>query len=114
MKVAPVLRNTNCYEAAWELFFDHMDETYNHDALLVHGQPIYRGTDTPDLPDGRYHHAWVEWRGLVFDFSHGNQFVVRLSDYYRIGQMTDDNITRYTRADALHAAIDYGHWGPWA
>ena len=103
------LRNKNCFEAAWELLDEHMPLG----TRLVHGRPQYRGLETPDA-DGRYAHAWVEYDGHVYDFSHGLSTVMDVDLYYAIGNIEPHEVRKYSQQEAITHLVTERHWGPWS
>lgn len=98
---------SNCYEVVFELI-EAMPE-----ARIVHGRPVYRGPEHLADPDGRYCHAWVEQHGVVFDLSHGREFIVDVDTYYALGGIEPEKVRKYDRDAALGWIIELGHWGPW-
>ena len=78
------------------------------DCVLVHGRP--RLTRPPHR---RFDHAWVECGDVVIDRSNGRNFVGRREDYYRVGQIEEGQVRRYRREEAVAAAVEHRHWGPW-
>ncbi len=62
-----------------------------------------------------YGHAWVEWRGLVADFSQSldDPIIVPAGLYYEIGQIEPNTTVTYTLTEARRQAMDHGHYGPW-
>lgn len=84
---------------------------------LVHGTPV----GTSGLIKGvRHWHGWVEvtYKSAnvvgVFDFSNGHDYAnVLRDDYYRIGQLDEKHVWRFTPKDARRAARRFKTYGPW-
>jgi hypothetical protein len=88
------------------------------DAYIVHGTPTYLGDGPAELPDGRFHHAWVEVEGpdtvVVYDFSNGRERIVDRAMYYAVGNLTPEtHTTEYDHACAVYQMTEFGHYGPW-
>lgn len=107
LKDTLVLERTNCYEAAYELC-SMMPE----DARVVHGRPRYQGEETPD-EDGHYGHAWVEFRGLCFDYSHGHKFVVDVDRYYHVGEIDPSKVSKFSLREMDQQLAIHDTWGLW-
>ena len=61
-------------------------------------------------------HAWNEAGDVVFDYSNGNQVVMRREQYYKLGQVDASNPALYHSYDGTQAMVNmakYKHWGPW-
>lgn len=96
-----------CYETALHLVL----ESKNPDVILVHG--VVRQTKAPFVLMG---HAWTE------EF-HGGEWFVRDGlfptklwpriVYYAIGHVSKSLCIRYTRTDAMVAALRTKNYGPW-
>lgn len=93
-----------------------------HHPLVVHGLPVGR---SGEVEGKRYWHAWVEVevpddaRGgtptwTVCDWSNGQAriFIARQL-FYRLGQVRQHLLWRYTLVHALEQLDEYGHTGPW-
>lgn len=97
-----------------------MSPEFSGDAVLVHGLPVYRGQAPVE---GRYWHAWVETttfpQGLrqrnwyVVDRSNGRRLFLPRDFYYRVGQISEEFVFRYTRDEAMQQYEDHDHAGPW-
>lgn len=104
---------------------------------LVHG--VVRGQGA--VEGKRFDHAWVErhdeinvpesvrndpnfqrllegggmddlaW--TVLDNSNGNHIEMPRMMYYSIGNITENDVTRYTRDEMIHQLAQTGHYGPW-
>jgi hypothetical protein len=87
---------------------------------IVHGLPVGQGRYNDGL---RFWHAWLELtpprtgnmlaRPVVLDFAGGNETRVDRVSYYRIGQLADEHVWRYTPAEAIDLFAKSGHCGPW-
>lgn len=82
---------------------------------VVHGIPVGTGGI---VAGKRYWHAWLEWtqpdgRVLVIDWSNGNQHVITRDTYYRLAQLDEDHVWRWTPKEAEAVRRRYRHWGPW-
>jgi hypothetical protein len=95
----------NCYEDSAWLVMDPLDRSYT-DWTLVHGRPVLQRP-----PFIRYGHAWVERGGYVFDPSVG--VTMPTDAYYALGKITEDEMYRYTAAEARLKLVEHKHWGPW-
>ncbi len=96
----------NCYEAALNLIMS-LGEPWQVVHGMVSGQGHLTGT--------RFGHAWVEnsVTGMIQDHSNGNQLNVSKDYYYSLGKISENNLIRYSRQDALKAAVNTGVFGPW-
>lgn len=101
----------NCYEVAATLMY------IRRGIVLCHGRPVYRGRSLPGLiePGDRYNHAWNESsdRRRVYDRSNGLTIDWPREVYYRMGNMTDDDVVVYTREEAYKHIESTGTYGPW-
>lgn len=85
-------------------------------ALLVHGLPVGTGGEVRGL---RYWHAWVEYEirdnvFLVHDDTLEERFRLFERDtYYRIGQLSDEHVWRFTADQATEEMQTREHMGPW-
>lgn len=95
----------NCYEETARLLVDPFNSDYA-DWTLVHGRPVLQRP-----PFIRYGHAWLEKDGEVYDPSAGVRMPVFF--YYALGQITKEEMYRYSRKEARRHIITSGHWGPW-
>jgi hypothetical protein len=111
----------DCFEVALRLGLS-LDEEANRtlpralrDVKIVHGLPVGQG---PENFGQRYWHAWIEAivmdRGpWVYDYGSGRNIELKRAAYYRIGQLTDDFVWRFTPEQANALALKLGHYGPW-
>ena len=99
----------NCYQMALRMATRHEA----HGAVVVHGRPVYRGSELIDDPEGRYDHAWAEVNGMVLDYSNGNEVELPAPMYYRVGEIQQQNCKRYTVQAAHEHMMEFGHYGPW-
>lgn len=87
---------------------------------LCHGQVT--GTDGP-VKGVRFFHAWVEQElrfpgsearfVLAIDRSNGSDVSLPRELYYRAGKIDPDEVARYTPKEAIVAALNAEHYGPW-
>ena len=107
----------DCFEVAYVLAASQnairgpLDPTW----YVCHGEPIGRGR----LNNGvRFAHAWVETTDVngvpaVLDWSNGHQMTCSKDDYYRLGQIGEENVKRYSATEAVLLLALTGHYGPW-
>jgi len=100
----------DCYEAAVGLLLDLKIDGTVENATLVHG--LVTGTDG-EVEGVRYGHAWVEIGDAVFDYSNGRKIVLRREHYYEVGNITDEDTTRYSWDEARAALLENETYGPW-
>lgn len=101
----------NCYQVVWEVV-QELSKQFGPGVRVVHGRPMYQGTETPD-DDGRYGHAWVEYDGDVYDFSHGKEVVIDVDLYYAIGRIEPEKVIKFTLDEFREKILEEGTWGPW-
>ena len=79
---------------------------------VVHGRPLGTGGEAEGL---RYGHAWVEVGETVHDASNPRLGLMSLPAvvYYAIGNIKDDECSRYSLAEVRQAMAEHGHYGPW-
>lgn len=93
-----------CYEKAAKAIIQGLDIP----ALrLCHGQPVGQGP----IEGIKHGHAWLELGDIVIDPSTGGVF--RTEQYYRIGQIKNKEVKRYTRLEAIRMLVQTEHYGPW-
>lgn len=101
-------RGGDCFEAAITVAQEHRSFTTTR---VVHGLPLGTG---PLNRGKRYWHAWVEVGGTVVDYSNGHEIVMAREEYYRLGQLDETRVYRYTLDEALAHVLDGDRtWGPW-
>jgi hypothetical protein len=81
---------------------------------IVHGYPLGTGGEAEGL---RYPHAWVEFteNGVewVRDYSNGNKFEFPKVLYYAIGNIEEDDASKYEIEEAMKLMKESQHYGPW-
>lgn len=97
------LAQGDCYQANGTLFID-MCRKDKKDILLVHG----------DVGDTQHGHCWVESKNFCFDNSNGNEVILPIDTYYRLGQIREEACMKYKFNFARKLMLDIGHWGPWS
>lgn len=106
----------DCFTKAWEVL--GLLLARDLDAYLVHGTPVYQGAAVPDLPGGRFHHAWVEVDlgelVMVHDYSGDRELVMGREAYYGVGRIDPElHTTEYDYVAAVYQMVEFGHYGPW-
>jgi len=91
----------DCFRVAGNMVID------NPIFLLCHGKVSGQGK----LKGKRIWHAWNEDGDLVWDYSNGKKIIVRKERYYKIANIKEKNIVRYTRKEATELFIKHGTWG---
>jgi hypothetical protein len=107
-------RTGNCFDDC----FNKVTNPFNDDGFewtMVHGMPL--GAGGLAAKAGRYPHAWLERTGphgeiLVEDPNTRGTYPAEM--YYRIGRIVAEDCIRYTRKEAIEAAMESGTSGPWA
>lgn len=94
-------RTGDCYDAAMKLVIEEPTLT------LCHGIVAGRGP----LKGFWIGHAWVEDGDVVFDFSNGNQVILRKEVYYALGKIS--TVVRYKGIESNKTMLKTGHCGPW-
>ena len=78
-------------------------------AQLVHGKP--QGIQ---YENG---HAWVEasHKGITYclDASMNPCLVIPKEEFYSLGEINEEEVVRYSRAEALKMITTHRHWGAW-
>lgn len=110
----------NCARTAAELGQalerEGRDRRRRVDVRIVHGRPL---ATAPAAHAGtRFFHAWVEMRlpgagWVVVDYSNGLEVRMPRSRYYRLGQLAEGDVVRYTVAGARRQMEATGTYGPW-
>jgi hypothetical protein len=81
---------------------------------IVHGYPLGTGGEAEGL---RFPHAWAEFErdGIewVRDYSNGNKFEFPKILYYAIGNIEEEDVSRYDIKEAETNMIENEHYGPW-
>ena len=81
---------------------------------IVHGYPLGTGGEAAGL---RFPHAWAEFErdGEVWvrDYSNGNKFEFPKILYYAIGNIEEEDVSRYDIKEAETNMIENEHYGPW-
>lgn len=112
----------DCHETAVNIMMNLSDaEAGNY--RLVQGVPTGQGA----IEGQRFDHAWVERTDqmpsvtpgftrtevTVIDRSNGNNIELPRALYYKIGKMTESDVTRYTRDEMMVKLLEEGNYGPW-
>lgn len=97
-----------CYRLAYQ-YFDK--ESYRSPGmLLVHGLVTGQGR----LEGKMFDHAWVEYKGTVFDFTLPTKYQkLPLEVYYKISRLDEKSLIKYTPRQVNEQAIKHGTYGPW-
>jgi uncharacterized protein YjbI with pentapeptide repeats/DNA polymerase III epsilon subunit-like protein len=81
---------------------------------IVHGYPLGTGGEAKGL---RFPHAWAEFErdGEVWvrDYSNGNRVEFPRILYYGIGNIEEDDVSRYDIREAEENMLESEHYGPW-
>lgn len=79
---------------------------------IVHGLAVGTGGE---VEGQQYGHAWVECRGLAFDFSRSmdDPVIASIDRYREIGQIDPEWIASYPLAEARCKVVEHQHYGPW-
>jgi len=91
---------------------------------VCHGLVV--GQAGGDATPGRYHwHAWVESETLhafpsgtfpianAIDRANGKDVTLPVALYYRLGQIEEEDVRRYTATEAARLMLRFRHYGPW-
>ena len=127
-RVGNLMPAGDCYPAALNLLGECARSDDGAVWTLVHGIVTGRGS----IEGKRFTHAWVErldqaakdqaseavWSDLpdaafttVYDYSNDRQAELAAILYYKIGDV--QVVARYTADEALEAAMESEHYGPW-
>lgn len=96
----------NCYEVAGKLIAD-MDDFPN--VFLCHGLVTGQGK----VKGIRFGHAWVEINNIVIDISNGKNVAMEKEMYYRIGNIKDTEVKKYSPAESKLMILKTENFGPW-
>jgi hypothetical protein len=119
----------DCFIVALDFIVTLEDDAMPDWHRLCHGTPVGQGP----IAGQRIAHAWVErdfpataagggpngdWpampaRTIVIDLSNGAEVVMPREMYYRIGQIEEADVVRYTRREAIEHAVETMNYGPW-
>jgi len=104
----------DCYEAAGRyLLFRMTSGEEDPGMVLVHGEVSGQG----DLKGRRFGHAWVEITSstgtVVLELSNGREEFYSKALYYKIGEISESNCSRYPPTEFAVALLKNLHWGPW-
>jgi len=61
----------------------------------------------------RFHHAWVELRDVVFDYSNGNNIVLRKELYYEKANIEEQDVVKQTSNEVILLMLQTGTYGGW-
>jgi hypothetical protein len=106
------MRRGDCFEAVLS-FAMARDLDGDRDRWTVcHG--VVEST-LPPTEGIRHVHAWIEYEqwGVTFvrNVATGNEMETPACIYYDAGRIT--KVVRYTVAEAMKAALEHDHYGPW-
>ena len=101
-------KDGGCYKRHMEALIE-MGASSN--PVLVHGDPIFLGTNPPERTGTRYGHAWIEIKGFVLDLV--AEVVMPADAYYASGSIIKEDCARYNLKQARDALLEHEHWGPW-
>ena len=106
-----------CYEDAYFYCENNWDgDPADCKLVICHGEPTGQGG--PVLGE-KYSHAWVEeWseeHGLwiVHDHTNGRKADIPRFIYYQAGEITAEEVCRFTLVEAIEHVHKSGIWGPW-
>lgn len=96
-----------CYYNALSFAYLHQVENLK----IVHGKVEGNG----ELNGFPVIHAWVECSEFVYDHDYGAGRVTKIKkkDYYKLGNIDKDKLSRYSLSEAATNAIEQSHCGPW-
>lgn len=97
----------NCFKVAADLVL----ESGGLDCELVHGVVVGLGK----LKGQRFVHGWVEIAGVVVvDGSIGKYALTSVGLYYKLGQIIDEEVVRYSIRETRELVLETQNYGPWA
>lgn len=81
-------------------------------ATLVHA--VVQGRGGP-VEGKAYTHGWLEFANVCYDFTHKriDCDIYPRDMYYGFGNVYEQTIARYTKAEALQQYEQFDHTGPW-
>ena len=97
------MKKGNCIEIACKTIIE------NKEWLFCYAYVMGRGK----LRGQRILHAWNEYGDLVFDFSNGNQTIMRKEKYYGIAKITQKDITKQTSEKVMKLMLKTKTYGGW-
>lgn len=118
-------RNGNCFEVALKIVLDKRTSE-----ALVEAARLFTKNDASAVTDFRIRlahgivsrptdglrhcHAWVEL-GMVFvaDLANNRSLMIPRERYYMLGEIREEELVRYTPAEASEQARKHQHYGPW-
>lgn len=102
----------DCFTKAWRLANEAAEE--GCDMVIVHGLPVGRGEQNEGQ---RFWHAWSEYEEggewWVFDYSNDQELVTKREWYYKIGQIEEEKVWRYSLEAAAVNGLQQDTYGPW-
>lgn len=93
--------NGDCFKVAGEMV------VHNKCLTLCHAKVMGQG----DIAGICHWHARCELQDVVIDYSNGDQIVMRRENYYKIAQITEQDIRRYNRMEAMRLMLRHKHYG---
>ena len=116
----------NCFAVAYGIIANGVYEWYRAQGVpvrlresshfrVVHGTPTGNGGDIVGV---QHWHAWVELTYddgdcLAIDLSNGKNVQIQREAFYRVGQLDESTVWRFTPAEARRLFRKYRHCGPW-
>ena len=94
----------DCFEVSFNLMY-----FLNNDCILCHGKVSGQGP----IEGERISHSWIELNGFVIDKSNGHSYINTIEEYYKLGKVKLEEVTKYTHIEALKKVVKYKHYGPW-
>ena len=98
----------DCFEASGKMLLSL--RAVMPDALLVHAEVAGQGP----LEGVQFGHAFIQWRGRVYDNTNGMGVCMDADAYRALGQVDAiGNFHAYTVDEAVERIVEHGHYGPW-
>ena len=107
----------DCFEVSARLIIKSKQKELRG-AKLCHGIVTGQGP----LDGCKFGHAWLEYQiainneltiTMVMDNSNGKSINLPAELYYRIGQISEKSVERYSQDEVKKLLLSTGHYGPW-
>ena len=105
----------DCFSAA-QRTLEQMPNEEQKRSKLCHGVPLGQG----EIDGIRFDHAWVErtdhdgdFGVVVIDRSNGKNLELPREVYYALGNIKENDVSRYTYFEAIKQMSEHNNYGPW-
>jgi len=105
----------NCFPVAVQTAIECAAAGGGVTVYIAHGVPAGQGP----IAGIRHWHAWVEMEHPDYDFtlavdrSNGQSAAMTQVEFYKMAQLDEDTVWRFTLEEALERMALLRHYGPW-